>query len=117
MRDPILMLAVFDGHNDALTNEDHALFAQGRPEGHLDLPKMRAGGIRGGIFAIFTPSPGESHEPLPRDDGVIEFEYARTIRRDRAAAHATACAGRLHELEREGHVRVARGIADVDRAL
>jgi membrane dipeptidase len=111
------MLAVFDGHNDALTRNDYALFAQGRPGGHLDLPKMRAGGIRGGIFAIFTPSPGESDQPLPRDDGVIEFEYARSIRHDRAAAHATACAGRLHELERKGHLRIARRIADVDRAL
>ena len=52
------MLPVFDGHNDALTRADHAAFAEGRPAGHLDLPKMRAGGIRGAIFAIFTPSPG-----------------------------------------------------------
>jgi membrane dipeptidase len=111
------MIPVFDGHNDALTKEDHALFAQGRPGGHLDLPKMRAGGIRGGIFAIFTPSPGESDEPLPRDDGVIEFEYARPIRHDRALAYAAASAGRLHELEREGHMVIARRIADVDQAL
>jgi membrane dipeptidase len=111
------MLPVFDGHNDALTKEDHALFAEGRPGGHLDLPKMRAGGIRGGIFAIFTPSPGESHEPLPRDDGVIEFEYARSIRHDRALAYAAGCAGRLHQLEREGQMLMARRITDLDRAL
>ena len=41
-------LAVFDGHNDALTRHDHAGIATGRPEGHLDLPRMRAGGMRGG---------------------------------------------------------------------
>jgi membrane dipeptidase len=111
------MLAVFDGHNDALTRDDYAQFVEGRPGGHLDLPKMRAGGIRGAIFSIFTPSPGESDRPLPRDDGVVEFEYARSIRRARAAAHATACAGRLHELERTGHLRIAREIADVDQAL
>jgi membrane dipeptidase len=111
------MLPVFDGHNDALTKEDHALFAEGRPGGHLDLPKMRAGGIRGGIFAIFTPSPGESHEPLPRDDGVIEFEYAPSVRHDRALSYAAACAGRLHALERERQMLIARRIADVDRAL
>jgi membrane dipeptidase len=35
----------------------------------------------------------------------------------RAAAHATAVAGRLMALERSGHVRVGRGIADFDRAL
>ncbi|MGV1049713.1 MAG: membrane dipeptidase, partial [Solirubrobacterales bacterium] len=53
------MLPVFDGHNDALTRADHADIAGGREGGHLDLPRMREGGMRGGIFAVFTPSPGE----------------------------------------------------------
>ena len=35
------MTPVFDGHNDALTRPDHALIAVGRPDGHLDLPRMR----------------------------------------------------------------------------
>jgi membrane dipeptidase len=108
---------VFDGHNDALTREDYALFARGRPDGHLDLPKMRAGGIRGGIFAIFTPSRGDRKRPLPRDDGVIEFEYSRPVSHARASAHATAAAGRLLSLEREGHLRIARRIVDIDEAL
>ncbi len=110
------MLPVFDGHNDALTRTDHALFAEGRPHGHLDLPKMRAGGIRGAIFSIFTPSRGESHRPVPRRDGVIEFEYARPVSHARAAAHASAAAGRLAALERDGHLRLARGVADLDSA-
>lgn len=111
------MLPIIDGHNDALTRRDHGRIAEGRPRGHLDLPRMRAGGIRGAIFAIFTPSRGENHEPLPRTDGVIEFEYARPVTRARAAAHATAAAGRLQQLERGGHLRIARGIADLDAAL
>jgi membrane dipeptidase len=53
------VLAVFDGHNDALTRQDHAGLEDRRPGGHLDLPRMRAGGMQGGIFAIFTPPPGE----------------------------------------------------------
>lgn len=51
------MTAVFDGHNDALTRADHAGIASGRPSGHLDLPRMRVGGMRGGIFAICVHSP------------------------------------------------------------
>jgi membrane dipeptidase len=97
------MLPVFDGHNDALTRKDHARFAAGRPGGHLDLPKMRAGGIRGAIFAIFTPSRGR-------------YDSARPVSHRRAAAHATAAAGRLAALERGGHLRLARGAADLDRA-
>ncbi len=45
--------------------------SRGRPEGHLDLARMRQGGIRGGIFSIFTPSEGEEHDPVPREDGVV----------------------------------------------
>ena len=53
------MIPVFDGHNDALTSKTHARLAAGREDGDLDLPRMRAGGMRGGIFAVFTSSPGE----------------------------------------------------------
>ena len=57
------MVAVFDGHNDTLTSDGHALIASGRPEGHLDLPRMRAGGVRGAIFAVFTSSRGGIRSP------------------------------------------------------
>ncbi len=111
------MLPVFDGHNDALTKADYARFAEGRPSGHLDLPKMRAGGMRGGIFAIFIASRGDHVRPVARRDGVIEFEYSRSVSHARAAAHATAAAGRLLGLERHGHLRLAREISDLDAAL
>ena len=91
---------VFDGHNDALTREDHGRLVDGREGGHLDLPRMRAGGMRGGIFAVFTPSP-EDRQPV---------EHAV------AAAYATEAAGRLLALERGGHIRLARAISDVDAA-
>jgi membrane dipeptidase len=94
------VIPVFDGHNDALTQADVADFATGRAGGHIDLPRMRAGGVRAGIFAIFTRSPKRG---APVDHGA-------------AAAHATAVAGRLFALERAGALRVARSIADVDAA-
>ncbi|HEY1514998.1 MAG TPA: dipeptidase [Solirubrobacteraceae bacterium] len=108
---------VFDGHNDVLTTDDYALIAEGRPDGHLDLPRMRAGGVRGGIFSVFTRSAGGSREhQVPRDDGVIEFEPAPPVDHAVAAADASAIAGRLLALERAGHVHVARTAADLDRA-
>jgi membrane dipeptidase len=112
------MLPVFDGHNDALTKEDHAGIATGRPDGHLDLPRMRAGGVRGGMFAVFSPSAGPGDwVDVPRDDGVREFEYAQPLDHAAAAAHATAAAGRLLALERDGHVTIARSIEDFDQAF
>jgi len=107
---------VFDGHNDALTRDDHALIVSGRPSGHLDLPRMRNGGVRGAIFSVFTPSQTEREAPLPRQDGVVEFELATRVSHGEAAAYAGAVAGRLLALERGGHVRIARRVEDVDAA-
>ena len=99
------MLAVFDGHNDALTKEDHELLETGRSNGHLDLPRMRAGGIRGGIFSVFVRSEEGDHDtPGP-------------VAHDVAAAEAGAVAGRLLALERSGSIRVARDVSDLDAAF
>ncbi len=97
---------VFDGHNDALTKPGHALLANGRRGGHLDLPRMRAGGLRGGIFSVFTPSlrGRQSSSPSP-------------VSHARAAADASAVAGRLIALEGTGQVRIARAIAHFDAAI
>jgi membrane dipeptidase len=102
MIEPATVTAVFDGHNDALTRRDHASLAGGRRGGHLDLPRMRDGGMRGGIFAVFTPG-RSSHGEAP-------------VTQRRAAGFSTAAAGRLLALERAGALRVARTIGDVDRA-
>jgi membrane dipeptidase len=111
------MVAVFDGHNDALTRDDHALIASGRPDGHLDLPRMRAGGVRGAIFAVFAPSADAgAWTPLPRDDGVLEMALASPVPHAEAAAFAVRAAGRLVALERATEVRIARTVADLDQA-
>jgi membrane dipeptidase len=111
------VLPVFDGHNDALTRSDEAGFVEGRPNGHLDLPRMRAGGLRGGIFAVFTPSRRARKKPMRRTDGVVEFALAPVVNQRRAAADAVAAGGRLMALERDGHVRVGRNITDLDTAI
>ena len=96
------MVAVFDGHNDAITREDAADFATGRTGGHLDLPRARVGGLAGGVFAIFTSPPGN--------------EELAPVSAEVAAPHATRAAGRLLALERDGHLRVARSPGDLDAA-
>jgi membrane dipeptidase len=111
------MIPVFDGHNDAITREDAADFAAGRAGGHLDLPRARAGGFAGGIFALFTPTPGA--ERIDFDDGGggrLEVELAAPIGPEIAAATTTQAAGRLLGLERDGHLRIVRTAADLDAA-
>jgi membrane dipeptidase len=109
------VIPVFDGHNDALTREDAADFATGRAGGHLDLPRARAGGLAGGIFAMFTPTPGAEHIDFD-GEGRMEIELAAPIGREMAAAATTEAAGRLLGLERDGHVRLVRTAADLDAA-
>jgi membrane dipeptidase len=102
------VIHVFDGHNDTITREDAGAFVAGRPGGHVDLERARAGGLAGGIFAIFTPTPGEEH-----DDTIA---LGSEIGQDVAAPYATRAAGRLLALERAGHLRLARVPGDLEAA-
>jgi len=110
------VIPVFDGHNDAITREDAADFATGRDGGHLDLPRARAGGLAGGIFALFTPTPGAERIAFDRAGGRMEVELAAPIGPEIAAATTSQAAGRLLGLERDGHLRIVRTIADLDAA-
>lgn len=111
------MIPVFDGHNDALTRADGVDLARGGDDGHLDLPRMREGGMRGGIFAIFTPSDGEpSGEISFGANGSYEEPLAEPVEHGVALAHATEAADRLLDLERRGEIVVARSIAEIDAA-
>jgi membrane dipeptidase len=59
------LIPVFDGHNDFLLrlikdpDRRDAIWTKGDGTGHLDLPRMRAGGFAGGMFAIYIPSPAD----------------------------------------------------------
>ena len=70
---------VFDRHDDALTRETTTGWSTAGSAG-TDLARMREGGMRGGIFAVFTPSAEGTRDPVAQPD---------------AAAFASAAAGRL----------------------
>lgn len=53
----------FDGHNDTLLrlsmyeqSDPERSFLDGRPDGHIDLPRAKRGGMLGGLFALYAPS-------------------------------------------------------------
>lgn len=110
------MLPVFDGHNDALTRDGTPDLTTRLEDGHLDLPRMREGGMRGGIFAIFTPSPENRPGKVRFARGVYEEPLAHPVGQEDAAAHAGAAAERLAALEQAGELTIARAIGDVDAA-
>ena len=55
------MIPVVDGHNDALLRvwRSGGSLREREEAGHLDLPRMREGGIAAGFFAIFVPAQDE----------------------------------------------------------
>jgi membrane dipeptidase len=122
---PAPSIPIFDGHNDVLLRlvklgpDAVRSFIEGDGRGHIDLPRAREGGLAGGMFAIFVPS------PEPTKTGAIAT--AATAAGDTppppdisAAQQAVlAMAALLFRIEREsnGRVRVCRGVDDIRGCL
>jgi membrane dipeptidase len=70
------LIPIVDGHNDALLRvwRSGGSLRERSDDGHLDLPRMREGGVAAGFFAIYVPATGdEPRDPRERivqtDDG------------------------------------------------
>ena len=113
---------IFDGHNDALARlwawgDDHGRtfldpasprptappgrYGRRWPHDHIDLPRARAGGLAGGLFACFVP---------PRRG------RPRAQRSALAAVLAQAAVLRRMERASNGAVRQCRSAAEVEAA-
>ena len=112
---------VFDGHNDTLLRLTEAggpvaldAFASGGPHA-LDLPKARAGGFAGGLFAIWVPSPGA----LGVEDPPGPYDHPLPGALDRAGAETwtLAQAELLVEMDRRGDVALCRTAAEIRAAM
>jgi membrane dipeptidase len=113
------MQKIFDGHNDVLLrlvrkNEADggvASFLEGDGEEHLDLPRSRAGGFAGGMFAVFV-SGGEPDSD--RDEMMQAREYdlplPERIGLTQSQAAAIEMIALLHRIVRRsgGRVRLCR---------
>lgn len=112
-------LPIFDGHNDVLLElynrargADVTFFSHSE-QGHLDLPRARAGGFAGGFFAVFLPpDPSQPAPAEPADSAAdrrsmplpppLELGYAQRT--------TMGMAGLLFQIEAQSHgqVRVVR---------
>ena len=98
---------IFDGHNDFLLrllrdpDNREKTWLTDTGKGHLDLPRMKAGGFGGGFFAIYISSPDL---PIDIDDAMENPPYALPLPSliDAAEAQpiALAMAGHLKWMER-----------------
>ncbi len=117
---------VFDGHNDALLRlfrdprpsvEDR--FIGGDDRGHVDLPRALAGGLAGGLCAIFVPSERRSPRPAAADAGVTDDPVPPPLSLETAQAATIRMASILARLERnsEGRIAICRDVAAIRRAM
>jgi membrane dipeptidase len=86
------VIPVVDGHNDALLRvwRRGGRLTQRVDDGHLDVPRMREGGIVAGFFAVFVPARDDEPEDpravvLPTADGYevpqeAPLPFARAVR-------------------------------------
>lgn len=121
------MFPVFDGHNDFLTElyeapDRAARWPGASGQGHLDLPRMRAGGFVGGFFAIWIPGNhdfgGLSPDGLQRGEA-YEMPLPPPVPMAEAQATALAQAGQLRWMERasDGAFRVCLSGAELRDAI
>ncbi|AVO38711.1 dipeptidase [Pukyongiella litopenaei] len=123
MTDPV---AVFDGHNDFLLrllrdpDNRETTWTSDTGQGHLDLPRMRAGGFAGGFFAVYVSSP-VAHDDAEFDRIMKNPPYALPlpdpIGQDQALPVAMAMVGHLMWMERTGHLSICRSTADIRAAM
>lgn len=113
------MIPVFDGHNDALLrlsmakDDPVALFRDGG-EGHVDLPKARAGGLTGGFFALFSPTPDQPLDFRIFDDPPYDIPVPDPMPRHAAAVPVARQVDIASALEAEGLIRLVRTRADLE---
>ena len=122
------MIPVFDGHNDLLLRlheapeNREAIWLTGEGKGHLDLPRMKAGGFAGGFFAIYIPSP-EAHDGLDymtaMENPPFAIPLGELIGPAAAQPVALSMAGHLRWMERssEGAFKVCTTTAELRDCL
>jgi membrane dipeptidase len=112
------VIPIVDGHNDALFRawRTGASLRERSEEGHLDLPRMRAGGVAAGFFAIYVPADdGEPPDPRTR---IVATETGWEVPLDEALP-----LGRARRVAREflaiaeRELSIVRTVDDLERCI
>ena len=116
---------IFDGHNDALCRMWMSMrqdgvpvrdFMQGTRAGHIDGPRLRAGGMAAGLCAIYVPSE-RMPPPVTRPNGDYVTPKAEPVDHAHALEATTAMIAIAHELDDAGAWKLCRKTADIDAAV
>lgn len=103
------VIPFFDGHNDFLLRLKNApeqredIWLGSTGSGHLDLARMKQGGLAGGLFAIWVPSVSKTPAPDYKElmeKAPFEVPLPELMSVSEAQPAALAMAGHLHWMER-----------------
>ena len=115
-----MTIPFFDGHNDTLLRlleaegpDEERLFIDGSKDGHIDLPRARAGGMKGGFFAMFPPPLKTKVSAQTGLDPNLPPELAIAD----AMAATNGMASLLFRLERAGALAVCRNAGELRAAI
>jgi membrane dipeptidase len=118
-------MPIFDGHNDVLLrlwrhgDLEGRRFLDGDGEGHLDLPRARAGGLGGGFFAVFVPGSLKALGTGDADDGeIVDFPPLGPVDSSDARRITLEMAAILLRMARArpDAIRVCRSVAEIEAA-
>ncbi|WP_292516769.1 dipeptidase [Mesorhizobium sp.] len=120
------MTLVFDGHNDLLLRlferggaDAARSFLEGGGQGHLDMPRMKQGGMAGGFFAMFVPNIERSDNEALYAGESYDIPLPPSVPCDVAQAVTLNQVSKLFSIEREsgGQFKVVRSAAEIDRCI
>lgn len=119
------MQLVFDGHNDVLLRLWHngkkgedpvAEFIGGTSQGHIDVPRAKAGGLAGGLCAVYIPS-GDLILQEPDENGHYVTPLASPLQRQPSLDIAMEKLAIAYRVERAGGWKICRSTADIRKAM
>lgn len=110
---------VFDGHNDLLLRLHtggitREAVKNGAPDGHIDLPRARRGGLGGGFFAMFVPGPAMSADlKALRLNDTFDVPLPAPLDWQEGARVTSAQFAALLGLEADGVVKICRTVDEL----
>ncbi|MBP2170375.1 membrane dipeptidase [Erwinia toletana] len=118
------LVPVFDGHNDVLLRlwRSHAAdpvgaFLNGPAAGQMDLPRIRQGGMAGGLFATYVPTGGVKARSVP---GKLNFsDVPETPSIEEARNITFSLLNTLIRIEKNsnGQAKICRTAADIRHSI
>ncbi|MDX3925103.1 MAG: dipeptidase [Shinella sp.] len=120
------MELIFDGHNDVLLRlllqaekggDPIAEFAGGASHGHIDAPRASAGGLAGGLCAIFIRSPGEFPAWTISAEGHYSIPMTEPLERAPSLDTALKMAAIAFQLDRAGAWTLCRSTSEIRAAM